>query len=273
VRSITTKRLVISACAGLAATMATVAPVAAFVGNVPPAPGIAGGSTVTSLTPALGSWGYSLVMSNGTLYFTTTESSSHTCNLWRSNSAGQNRSVVTSLSNCYLMGVAVGPDGRLWFGTDKTSTPIYSIKIDGSDRRQMAIAPHGASRLAFDGLGHLYVESESNKTVDEMNLDGTGVHNVASALSSYGFAIDHSGHFFVDLQSTLDRFNVDGSADGAFDLGSNIESVLPLADGNLLWSDYGAGTTYLTDATGSVRFTVSSNTPSIEQIAASSTTT
>ena len=149
-RTVFIKRVLVGTCAALSVTLAAVTPVSAFVGNPPTAPGINGGSISTKLTPTLGDWGYSLATLNGSLYFTTTTASK--CTLWRSNMAGQNRFLVTTLSSCSQMSVTVGPDARLWYATGSAGAAIYSINTDGTNRVQMATAPHGASRLAFDGL-------------------------------------------------------------------------------------------------------------------------
>ncbi len=261
----------VAACAGFAATLAAVAPVGALIGTVPSAPGIAGGSNVTALTPTLGNWGYSLVSLNGSLYFTTTDSGTNTCSLRRSDMNGQNRTVVTTLLGCTLMSVAVGPDGRLWYAAEVAGASIYSINPNGTDKRFMATATNGASRLVFDGLGHLYVESQSTGDVTEMNLDGTHSQLVSISIKAYGFGLDHSGHMLLSRSSTVYRKNVDGTNTTSFPVGSNIEGVLALADGNLLLSDYGGNKTYVTDTTGSFNFVVSTSTHSIEQIIASST--
>ncbi len=259
----TSHRVVVAACAALTASLAAIVPAGAFVGNLPPAPGIYGGSVVTKLTPNIGDWAYSLASLNGSLYFTTTLS--HTCTLWRSNTAGLNRSPVTTLANCYQMSVAVGPDGRLWYGSEVVGSPIYSIKTDGTNRVQMAIAPHGASRLAFDGLGHLYAQSETTGYVTEMNLDGTHANVSSTNNNSYGFALDHSGHYYLDDKSEGVRANVDGTNQTSFAIGDYVENVLPLADGNVLWGDFQNNAMYITDAAGQNAFQFAATTSTPEQ--------
>jgi len=93
-------------------------------------------------------------------------------------------------------GLAFGPDGRLYFGVGSTSnaspeqdpqsTRMWSVNLDGSDRRLVAIGVRNTFGVAFNSAGDLFVTDNGPNWVGAGSMIGDEIKQVVPN-GHYGF--------------------------------------------------------------------------------------
>ena len=229
----------------------------ALTGTPPSAPGFANFSSTSKIfaTPRTGDGlatdgkGHLFATSNG--------------NVIRMNMDGSHTSTIASGFGTSSMFVRVAPNGKLWVGSYFNSD-IYEMNTDGSNKHTVITGLSSyPDDVAFDGFGHVYVSSEGGG-IWKMSMDGSNRQQIVTSAGHdvWALSYDHAGHLYFanGYQHGGYRVNLDGS--GLTEVvtgGTTLESVNVLPDRHIIWSDYGAGTLFETNADGSNPLTIASS--------------